>query len=85
MLSSDVINMLTSDLAKMFTSDLANMFTSLSANIFTSDLANMFTSELEKCKKMIWLTSSLVKLAGYMLALYQEYDTWSLWCCINQI
>ena len=56
--------MFNSPSANMFTSDLANMFTSDLANMFTSDLANMFTSELEKCKKLIWLTCSLVKLTG---------------------
>ena len=78
MFTSASANMFTIDLANMFTSHLVNIFTSDWANMFTSDLTNMFTSELEKCKKMIWPTCSLVKLTGeYVLALYQEYNTWS--------
>ena len=57
-------NMFNSPSVNMFTSDLANMFTSDLANMFTSDLANMFTSKLEKCKKLIWPTCSLVKVTG---------------------
>ena len=48
----------------MFPSDLVNMFTIDLTNMFTSHLANMFTSELEKWKKMIWPTRSLVKFTG---------------------
>ena len=65
-------NMFTSASANMFTSDLANKFTSDLGNMFTSDLANMFTSELEKCKKMIWPTCSLVKLSGEYVGLVPE-------------
>ena len=67
--TSDSSNKFHSDFANMFTSASANMFTSASANMFTSDLANMFTSELEKCKKMIWPTCSLVNLTGEYVSL----------------
>ena len=66
--TSDLANMLTSDLANMFTRDLTNIVNSDLANI-TSDLTNMFTSELEKCKKMIWPTCSVVKLTGEYVGL----------------
>ena len=67
--TSDLANMLTSDLANMFTRDLANIVNNDFANIFTRDLTNMFTSELEKCKKMIWPTCSVVKLTGEYVGL----------------
>ena len=68
-MTCDLANMFNSGSANMFTSDLANMLTSDMAKMFASDLANMFTCKLEKCKNMICLTSSLVKLTGEYVGL----------------
>ena len=85
MFLSDLANMFISDLGNMFISASANMFTSASANIFTSDLANTFTSDLanmftrklEKYKKWFGQHVPWWSWLVNMLALYQEYDTWS--------
>ena len=76
--TTDSVNKLTNDSGYMFTSDLAKMLTCDSTNMFTSDSPNMFVSELEKWKIMIWSTSFYWNWLVDMLALYQEYDTWSV-------
>ena len=77
MFTSDLGNIFTSASANMLTSASANIFTSDLANTFTSDLANMFTSKLEKYKKWFGQHVPWWNWLVNMLALYQEYDTWS--------